>query len=43
MPYEKKGVLMNGVLVAEPNAPFLKKWFYLGYNDFEVNIQSSLV
>ena len=36
MPYEKKGTLMNGVIVAEPNAAFLKKWFFLGYNDFEV-------
>lgn len=37
MPYEKKGTLMNGVIVAEPNAAFLKKWFFLGYQDFEVN------
>lgn len=36
MPYEKKGTLMNGVIVAEPNAAFLKKWFFLGYQDFEV-------
>jgi len=35
LPYEKKGTLMNGVIVSEPNAPFLKKWFFLGYNDFE--------
>ena len=28
---------MNGVIVSEPNAPFLKKWFFLGYNDFEVS------
>lgn len=37
MPYEKKGTLMNGVIVAEPNAAFLKKWFFLGYQDFEDN------
>ena len=37
MPYEKKGTLMNGVIVAEPNAAFLKKWFFLGYQDFEVS------
>lgn len=37
MPYEKKGTLMNGVIVAEPNAPFLKKWLFLGYQDFEDN------
>ena len=30
---------MNGVVVAEPNAPFLKKWFFQGYQDFEVKIQ----
>jgi len=35
LPYEKPGVLMNGVVVAEPNAPFLKKWFFQGYQDFE--------
>ena len=29
---------MNGVVVAEPNAPFLKKWFFQGYQDFEVNL-----
>ena len=39
LPYEKPGVLMNGVVVAEPNAPFLKKWFFQGYQDFEVKIQ----
>ena len=38
MPYEKKGTLMNGVIVAEPNAPFLKKWLFMGYQDFEVRV-----
>ena len=42
MPYEKKGTLMNGVIVAEPNAPFLKKWLFLGYQDFEVSFQQDL-
>lgn len=42
MPYEKKGTLMNGVIVAEPNAPFLKKWLFLGYQDFEVRFQRIL-
>jgi len=37
LPFEKQGVLMNGVVVAEQNAPFLKKWFFQGYQDFEDN------
>lgn len=35
LPFEKTGVLMNGVIVAEENSAFLKKWLLLGYQDFE--------